>query len=73
MRHDEYQAAVAAFIRNKGITRCPTACVVPTQATIGAADRAALEKYAAERQSRHPEGGGRAWSILGLPGPGWDR
>jgi len=28
----EYEDAVAAFIRNKGITRCPTACLVRTQA-----------------------------------------
>mgnify|MGYP003693539445 CR=1 FL=1 len=27
----EYEAAVAAFIRNKGVTRCPTACLVRTQ------------------------------------------
>ena len=49
MRQDEYQAAVAAFIRSKGITRCPTACALPTQGTIPAADRVALENYAAAR------------------------
>jgi Peptidase family M23 len=42
MCQDEYQASVAAFIRTKGITRCPTACALPTQGTIAAADRAAL-------------------------------
>lgn len=40
---------VAEFIRTKGITRCPTACVLPTQALVGAADRAALEQYAVAR------------------------
>ena len=49
MDDDEYQAAVAAFIRAKGITRCPTACALPTQATVPAADRAALEDYANAR------------------------
>ncbi len=46
----EYDAAVAAFIRTNGITRCPTACALPTQATIAAADRTALENHAAKRE-----------------------
>ena len=33
--------AVAEFIRTKGITRCPTACVLPTQGSVAAADRVA--------------------------------
>src|SRR6266699_6103907 len=41
--------AVAEFIRTKGITRCPTACVLPTQALVPAADRVALEEHAVER------------------------
>ena len=49
MGHDEYQAAIAAFIRNNGVTRCPTACALPTQGIIAAADRTALENYAAAR------------------------
>jgi hypothetical protein len=49
MREDEYEAAVAAFIRTKGVTRCPTACALPTQGTIAANDRAALEDYAIAR------------------------
>jgi hypothetical protein len=44
---DEDCDAIAEFIRSKGITRCPTACVVPTQGAIGAADRIALEQHAA--------------------------
>ena len=51
MHDDEYQAAVAAFIRAKGVTRCPTACALPTQATVPAADRAALEDYAVARDN----------------------
>jgi hypothetical protein len=41
--------AVAEFIRTKGITRCPTACVLPTQGLVTAADRAALEEYSIAR------------------------
>jgi hypothetical protein len=47
---DEYDTAVAAFVRTKGITRCPTACAMPTQATIAAPDRAALADHAAKRE-----------------------
>jgi len=50
MSQDEYEATVAAFIRTKGITRCPTACAFRTQGTIAAADRAALEDYVAARE-----------------------
>jgi hypothetical protein len=54
MSEEEHDAAVAAFIRRNGVTRCPTACALPTQGTIAAADRAALQRYAAMRnQSRH--------------------
>ena len=49
MGNDEYRAAVAAFISTKGITRCPTARALPTQGTVAAADRAALEDYAVAR------------------------
>jgi hypothetical protein len=46
---DDCANAIAEFIRTKGITRCPTACVLPTQGLVGAADRAALEEYAVAR------------------------
>ena len=49
MCQDEYEAAVAVFIRTKGVTRCPTACAVPTQGTVAESDRAALEDYATAR------------------------
>ena len=45
----EHDAAVAAFIRNKGITRCPTVCLVRTQASVSAADRATLQRHEAKR------------------------
>ena len=46
----EHEAAVAAFIRNRGVTRCPTACLARTQASVSAADRVALEEYEAGRE-----------------------
>ena len=48
---DEDCDAIAEFIRSRGITRCPTACVLPTQGLITAADRIALEQYAVARPS----------------------
>ena len=49
MRQEEHEAAITAFIRSNGITRCPTACVLPTQGSIAPSDRAALTTYAAAR------------------------
>ena len=48
MSEDDYEAAVAAFLRTKSVTRCPTVCVVPTQATVAEADRAAYRDYEAD-------------------------
>ena len=44
MPHHDRDAEIAAFIRTKGVTRCPTACVVPTQGSPDRADQAALER-----------------------------
>jgi len=49
MHQKEHEAAIAAFIRDNGITRCPTACVLPTQGLVAPADRAALARYTAAR------------------------
>jgi hypothetical protein len=53
---NDRDAVIAEFIRTRGITRCPTACVLPTQGSVDAADRAALEEHAITqerlRQSR---------------------
>ena len=65
----EYEAAVAAFIRDRGVTRCPTACLVRTQASVPAADRAALEQYETGReQSRRTHIAATA-RLLGVPAP----
>jgi hypothetical protein len=74
MHQDEDSAAVAAFIRSKGVTRCPTACALPTQGTVDPVDRAALQNYAAARsQSRQRKVLARerslwAAKIPGMPG-----
>jgi hypothetical protein len=62
---------IAEFIRTKGITRCPTACVLPTQASVAAADREALSEYAARRaerrQARVAAHVRRFWSVEIVP------
>src|SRR5262249_3590916 len=50
-----HDAVIADYIRTRGVTRCPTACVVPTQASVTDADRAALEEYAIERDRQRRE------------------
>lgn len=40
------EAAITAFPRSKGVTRCPTACAAPTHAYGSAADRQALRQRA---------------------------
>ncbi len=56
MTQQEHEAAVAAFIRAKGITRCPTACAGRTQGRVAETDRAALrqrdEQLEAKREER---------------------
>jgi hypothetical protein len=48
------ETAVAEFIRTRGVTRCPTACVLPTQGSVAAVDREALGEYAVRRaELRH--------------------
>ena len=49
MPETDCEGVVAEFIRTKGITRCPTACVLPTQGLVAAADRIALEEHAIAR------------------------
>jgi hypothetical protein len=55
MSDTDYQAAVAAFLSTKGVTRCPTVCVVPTQATIAEADRAAYRDYISAKEAARLE------------------
>jgi hypothetical protein len=67
MSYEKDCDAVAEFIRSKGITRCPTACVLPTQGLIAAADRIALEQYAVVRDRVRQERAAAArWRFLTL-------
>jgi len=64
MHREEHEAAVAAFIRNDGITRCPTACALPSQATPGPADRVALQRYVAPQPDPQAAGHGAGPVVL---------
>jgi hypothetical protein len=64
--YNDCEAVIAEYIRTKGVTRCPTACVVPTQGSVGAADRAALEQYAVTRdRNRREKAAARTRLFLG--------
>jgi hypothetical protein len=52
MNQQDYDAAVAAFIHAKGITRCPTVCISATQASIAEADRVALRRIDKDSEAR---------------------
>jgi hypothetical protein len=67
MISNDNSEAVAEFIRTKGITRCPTACVLPTQGLIGAADRVALEQHAAARDRVRRVRGASSWGKFAKP------
>jgi len=64
MSENEYAAAVAEFLRNKGVTRCPTACIVPTYAKVPEADRAALRSHVAAREAARLEKLNRYQQII---------
>ena len=51
MPETDYETAIAQFLLTKGITRCPTVCAVPTQATVADADRAAYREYIAAKEA----------------------
>lgn len=55
MSQSEQETLIAEFLRKKGITRCPTACAVPTHAAVPEADRAALQSYNAAKEAARLE------------------
>ncbi len=55
------EAEIAAFIKAKGVTRCPTACVAPTYASGSTADRAALRQRVERLEAARDEKLRRAW------------
>ena len=70
VRSGDCDAVIAEFIRTNGITRCPTACVLPTQGSVDAADRAALEQHAmTQEQSRQAKAAVRARLFWAAPFP----
>lgn len=55
MPQTAYETAIAEYLSTRSITRCPTVCVVPTQATVAAADRAAYRAYVALKEAARLE------------------
>jgi hypothetical protein len=55
MSQNEQDALIAEFMRKKGITRCPTACAVPTHAAVSETDRTALQNYNAAKEAARAE------------------
>ena len=47
----EYARAVAEFLSERGVTRCPTVCVAPTLANVSDSDRVALRSHAEIRET----------------------
>ena len=64
MSENEYATAVAEFLRKKGVTRCPTACIVPTHGKVPEADRAALRSHVAAREAARLEKLNRYQQII---------
>ena len=55
LSQSEYEAALSEFMRRKGVTRCPTACVAPTFGTVADTDRIALRSYEDSREAARVE------------------
>jgi hypothetical protein len=56
-----YDAEIAAFISAKGIIRCPTACVAPSQASGNAVDRETLRQRADQIEAQRQRKARQAW------------
>ena len=55
MSQADYETEIALFLSTKGVTRCPTVCAVPTQATVADTDRAAYRDYVAAKEAARLE------------------
>lgn len=55
MTESEYAAQIEEFMRRRGVTRCPTACVVPTHGAVAESDRAQLRNYNETREAARLE------------------
>jgi hypothetical protein len=67
MSETDYEAAIAAFLSTRGVTRCPTVCAVPTQATVAEADRAAYRDYVAAQEAARLEKQKSLQQFVNLP------
>ena len=65
MSHHDRDAEIAAFILTKGVTRCPTACVVPTQSSPSLPDQAALAEHAVARDQLLRTKSATRWQVFG--------
>ncbi len=61
MSQQEYDTAIAEFIRVKGVTRCPTVCAVPTQGSVSPSDCLALRRRAEHLDAVRREKVRREW------------
>ncbi len=64
MSANDYDEVIAAFIRAKGVTRCPTACAAATQAVVTAADRSVLRQHAELRECSQPISSGGLYGAV---------
>ena len=64
MSRQEYKTEIAAFIRAKGVTRCPTAFAVPTHGSNDFCDRLALRQRAEHLEAVRQERARQAWSPV---------
>ena len=55
MPQTDYEAALAEYLSTRSVTRCPTVCAVPTQATVADSDRAAYRAYVALKEAARLE------------------
>jgi hypothetical protein len=55
MTQTECAAQVEEFMRRRGVTRCPTAFVVPTHGAVAESDRAKLRDYNEAREAQRVE------------------
>ncbi|HTQ35073.1 MAG TPA: hypothetical protein VMI30_12955 [Stellaceae bacterium] len=63
MSPNNYEAEIAAFIRAKGVTRCPTACAAPTQGSGSADDREMLRQRGERLEAQREERARRVWTL----------
>jgi hypothetical protein len=67
MSETEYQAEVAEYIRSRGVTRCPTVCLAPTQGAVPVSERLALRQRAQRREELREEKFRNNWRNMFQP------